>query len=127
MRGRRRFGGFLASQGLREKLAEWLPHRPTSPNATKPVEIALGFIAGILSGAQRLTQIAHLRGDPVLPVVLEVKRLPSQSTLNRFLQHFDGAAMNLRTFRPAWAWGMKLMPGRKEGYTLDLDRTGPLA
>jgi hypothetical protein len=26
-------------------VAGLLPHRPTSPNATKPVEIALGFLA----------------------------------------------------------------------------------
>jgi hypothetical protein len=57
-----------------------LPHRPTSPNALAPVEIALSFLAGILAGADKLTRIAHLRNDPVLPEILDVKRLPSSTS-----------------------------------------------
>lgn len=124
--GQTTFWGFLAMKKLRGSLEQWLPHRPSSPNASKPVEIALGFIAGILAGAERLTQIAHLRGDAVLPEVMEVKKLPSQSTLTRFLQVFDGAAKNLRCFRWAWRWCIQSLPSRKEGYTLDLDGTGLL-
>jgi hypothetical protein len=124
--GQTTFWGFLAMKKLREKLAGWLPHRPISPNASKPVEVAMGFIAGVLAGAERLTQIAHLRADPVLPEVMEVRKLPSQSTLTRFLQVFNGAACNLHCFRQAWHWGMQLLPARREGYTLDLDGTGLL-
>ena len=104
--GQTTFWGYLAMRKMREQLAQWLPHRPTSPNASKPVEIALGFIAGVLAGADRLTRIAHLRGDPVLPTVMEIKRVPSQSTLSRFLGGFDNAAKNLRCFRAAWRWTM---------------------
>jgi Transposase DDE domain group 1 len=124
--GQTTFWGFLAMKKLREKLAGWLPHRPISPNASKPVEVAMGFIAGVLAGAERLTQIAHLRADPVLPEVMEVRKLPSQSTLTRFLQVFNGAACNLHCFRQALHWGMQLLPARREGYTLDLDGTGLL-
>ena len=48
--GQTTFWGFLHLRKMRPLLAGLLPHRPTSPNASKPVEIALGFIAGILAG-----------------------------------------------------------------------------
>ena len=124
--GQTTFFGFLALRKVRALLAALLPHRPTSPNASAPVEIALGFIAGILAGADKLARIAHLRGDPVLPEVMEVRRLPSQSTLSRFLACFDGAGKNLRCFRALWRWGMERLPSRKGGYTLDLDSTALL-
>jgi hypothetical protein len=124
--GQTTFWGFLALRKVRALLAPLLPQRPTSPNASKPVETALSFIAGILAGADKLARIAHLRGDPVLPEVMEVKRLPSQSTLSRFLGGFDGAAKNLRAFRALWRWGMERLPSRREGYTLDFDSTALL-
>ncbi len=124
--GQTTFFGFLARRKVRTLLAGLLPHRPTSPNASPPVEIALGFIAGILAGADKLARIAHLRGDPVLPAIMEVRRLPSQSTLSRFLACFEGAGKNLRCFRALWRWGMERLPSRREGYTLDLDSTALL-
>ena len=124
--GQTTFWGFLAQRKFRPLLERVLPHRPTSPNAGRPVEIALGFIAGVLAGADKLTRVAHLRGDPVLPQVLEIKQLPSQSTLSRFLARFHGAAENLRTFRPLWRWTMERLPSRPGGYTLDLDSTALL-
>ena len=124
--GQATFFGFLALRKVRALVAGLWPHRPTSPNASKPVEIALGFIAGILAGADKLARIAHLRGDPVLPAIMEVRRLPSQSTLSRFLACFDGAGKNLRCFRALWRWGMERLPSRREGYTLDLDSTALL-
>jgi hypothetical protein len=36
-----------------------------------------------VTGADKLARIAHLRGDPVLPELLEVKSLPSQMRLLR--------------------------------------------
>lgn len=124
--GQATFWGYLALGKVRALLARVLPHRPTSPNATEPVETALGFIAGIIAGADKLARIAQLRGDPVLPELLEIERLPSQSRLSRWLAVFDGAARNLRTFRPLWRWGMEQLPSRPGGYTLDLDSTALL-
>lgn len=69
--GQATFWGFLHLRKFRQALAETLPHRRTSPNALDPTGIALGFIAGILAGADKLTRIAHLRGDPLLPELLE--------------------------------------------------------
>ncbi|CAN5569361.1 hypothetical protein BH20VER3_BH20VER3_07180 [soil metagenome] len=111
---------------FRQALAGALPHRHTSPNALDATGIALGFIAGILAGAHKLTRIAHLRGDPLVPELLEIKRMPSQSTLSRFLSDFDGAAKNLRSFRALWHYGLRRLPSRRGGYTLDLDSTSLL-
>ncbi len=50
----------------------------------------MGFIAGILSGAQRLTHVAFLRADPMLCKLLAVGRIiASQSTLSRFFTLFS--------------------------------------
>jgi hypothetical protein len=123
--GQSSFWGFVHLRKVRALLAQALPHRPTSPNALPPVEIALGLIAGILAGADKLTRVAWLRGDPVLPEVMDVERLPSQSTLSRFLAVFH-AASSLGCFRQLWRWAMERLPGRKDGYTVDFDTTGLL-
>jgi len=51
---------FITERGLREQLRAVLPHRPTSPNAYDPCDTALGFIGGILCGADKLARVAHL-------------------------------------------------------------------
>jgi hypothetical protein len=83
----------------------------------------LGFIAGILSGAQRLTQVAWLRTDPLLRRVLAIDRIASQSTLSRFFQIFTNGGINQRAFRPLWNWAMRQLPSQRAGYALDLDST----
>jgi len=76
---------------------------------------------GLLCDARKLTQVAYLRRDPVLPQLIGVRRVASQSVLSRFFQGFGSAAANLRCFRPLWHWCVDGLPSRKEGYTLDLD------
>jgi hypothetical protein len=120
------FWAFLHLRKFRPLLEQVLPHRLTSPNAGKPVERALGFIAGVLAGADNFTRVAQLRGDPLLPEVLEIKALPTQSTLSRFFGRFAGAGQNLRMFRPLWRWAMQRLPSHRGGYTLDLDSTALL-
>ena len=55
---------FITERGLREQLRSVLPHEPTSPNAYDPCDTALGFIGGILCGADKLARVAHLAHDP---------------------------------------------------------------
>lgn len=117
------FAGFLHWIGFGRLLCRCLPQKPVSNNALPPVDIALGFVAGVLAGAKKLAQVAYLRGDPALPAVLEVKRIASQSTLSRFFAKFNGAALNLRTFDPIWQWCLERLSSRPGGYTLDLDTT----
>jgi len=117
------FAGFLHWHQLGHLLSRWLPQRRGSPKALPASELGLAFIAGILEGAKKLVQVAFLRRDPALPPMLGIGRIGSQSTLTRFFQSFDGAAVNLRSFRPIWHWCMDRLPSRREGYTLDLDAT----
>ena len=124
--GQATLAGFFEQWRVRERVEQVLPQRPTSPNALAPVEIALGFMAGIVAGADKLARVAWLRGDPVLPHLLRLKRLPSQSTLSRFFAGFDTLSKSLNCFQPLWRWSMQRLPARAEGYTLDLDSTALL-
>jgi hypothetical protein len=111
---RHRLGGLLAS---------WLPHRRSSPNALAPADLALGFLTGLWAGAKKLAQVSYLRRDVLLPPLLQIERIASQSSYSRFFQGFDGAACNLGTFRPIWHWCLDRLRTRPGGYTLDFDST----
>jgi hypothetical protein len=116
------FWGWLHRTAWLERLAGALPHpAPTSNNHLKPLEKALAFCHGLLCEARKLTHVAYLRRDPLVPELLGIRRVASQSSLSRFFQGFGSAAANLRCFRPLWQWSLERLPSRKEGYTLDLD------
>jgi hypothetical protein len=105
-------------------LEKALPHlMPRSNNHLTPLEKALGFLQGIFCEARKLTHVAYLRCDPLVPDLLGIQRVASQSTLSRFFAAFGGVAANARCFRVLWNWTMKRLPSRREGYTLDLDST----
>jgi DDE family transposase len=116
------FWGWLRRGDWLARLTAALPHvLPVSNNNLLPIEKAVGFIQGLLCDARKLTQVAYLRRDPVVPELIGVRRVASQSVLARFFQGFGSAAANLRCFRPLWHWCVERLPSRKEGYTLDLD------
>jgi hypothetical protein len=124
------FCGFLAWHGFGQLLARLLPAREAKAQAGRggrpaqpSYEIALGFILGILSGAQRLAHIGWLRADPMLRQLLAVSQIASQSTLSRFFALFRHAGINQRAFTPLWHWAMMRLPSRHGGYSLDLDST----
>jgi hypothetical protein len=96
---------------------------PSSNNHHTPLEKGVGFLQGILCEARKLTHVAYLRRNPLMPELLGVRRVPSQSTLSRFFHAFGGVATNAKCFRMLWNWTMKRLPSRREGYTLDLDST----
>jgi hypothetical protein len=120
------FAGFLRWHRFGRQLADWLPHRRSSPNALPAGDLALGFVVGILAGANKLAQVAYLRRDVLLAPLLAIKRMGSQSSFTRFFQGFTGAGANLRCFGPAWHWCLDRLKSRREGYTLDLDSTALL-
>jgi hypothetical protein len=91
-----------------------LPHRPTSPNALPPPQIALSFLAGVIAGADKLTRVAHLRSDPLLPEILQVKRVPSQSTLSRFFGAFSQTTKQ-SCFGQFYRWTLEQLSRRPEG------------
>lgn len=110
---------FITERGLREQLRTVLPHVPTSPNAYDPTDTALGFIGGILCGADKLSRVAHLAHDPAVAEVLGIEAVPSQSTLSRFFARCGRPAGEALSGLHAWA--VRELPSRTDGYTLDLD------
>jgi hypothetical protein len=115
--------GFFHWQRLHGLLSRLLPHQPTSNNASRPADTALGFLVAVIGGAKKLTQVAYLRGDRLLGELLGVERMPSQPTLTRFFKVFDTQAVNQRVFTAVWRWGLERLSSRPGGYTLDLDST----
>jgi len=118
------FWGWLHPSGWIKTLAAALPHAPAlSNNRLSALAKALAFTHGLLCEARKLTHVAYLRRDPLVPELLGITRVPSQTTLSRFFAEFGSAAVNLRCFRPLWYWCVQRLPSAKEGYTLDLDST----
>jgi hypothetical protein len=118
------FWAWLHSKGWIKKVETGLPHPASlSNNHLRAIDKALAFVHGVLCDARKLTHVAYLRRDPLVPELLNIQRVASQSTLSRFFKGFGSAAANLRCFRPLWRWNMEQLPGRAEGYTLDLDST----
>lgn len=124
------FCAFLNWHGFGRLLARVLPQRDAKVKQGRggrppqsSWEIALGFIAGLLGGAQRLTQVAYLRADPMLRQMLAVTQIASQSTLSRFFALFAHAGINQQAFTPLWNWTMRQLPSWRGGYSLDLDST----
>ena len=118
------FWAFLHQSGWIDLVEKCLPHpAPTSNNALSPLSKVLGFVQGLLCGAKKLTHVAYLRRDPLVPQMLGIKRVASQSVLSRFFQGFRSAGRNLACFRPQFRWCLGRLPSRAEGYALDLDST----
>ncbi|MCP5527095.1 MAG: transposase [Verrucomicrobiales bacterium] len=117
------FAGFLHWHRFGALLALVLPHRRTSKQAIPVADLALGFLAGILAGAQKLAHLAHLRNDVMLPALLAIQRIGSQSTFTRFFQGFTSAGKN-RHLRSLWRWCLERLPSRPGGYSLTWTRPG---
>ena len=116
------FAGFLQWHRFGQRLAKLLPPR-ASNNQIPLADLALGFITGILAGAQKLAQVAHLRHDVMLPVLLAIDRIGSQSSFTRFFQRFKSMGQNTAVFRPLFRFVMERLSSRPGGYSLDLDST----
>ncbi len=123
------FCGFLHWHRFGELLNKLLPQRrqkTTTKTGRPPIpahEIALGFMAGILGGAQKLAQVAYLRADPMLSRLLAISQVASQPTLTRFFSLFRHAGINQGVFTPLYNWAMMRLPSLHGGYSLDLDST----
>jgi hypothetical protein len=110
---------FLHQKRFRQQLRQVLPHAPTSPNAYDPSDVALGYIGGILCGADKLSRVAWLQNDPAIAQVLGIEAVASQSTLSRFFDAFSQRTCNELTGLHRQA--VQALPSLKGGYTLDLD------
>ena len=54
------------------------------------MEKALAFMHSLLCDARKLTHVAHLRPDPLLPELLGIRRVASQSVLSMNLRSSGG-------------------------------------
>src|SRR5260370_12015576 len=68
---------FLRQKQFRSELQKLLPHAPVSPNAYVPGDTALGYMGGILCGADKLSRVAWLQSDPAVAEVLGVEAIVS--------------------------------------------------
>jgi len=110
---------FLQQKKFRDQLRQALPHQPTSPNAYDPTDVALGYMGGILAGADKLSRVAWLQSDAAVAEVLGVEAIASQSTFSRFFGAFSQSACNV--LQGLHRRSMDSLPSWREGYTLDLD------
>ncbi len=117
------FAGFLHWHRFGELLGQVLPSFKKRRRGYEPFEYGLGFVAGILAGAKKLTHVAHLRSDVMMAPLLAIAGIASQSAFSRFFQRFTSAGQNLATFRRLWRWGLERLCSRPGGYALDLDST----
>ncbi|MFA5166847.1 MAG: IS1380 family transposase [Candidatus Paceibacterota bacterium] len=110
--------------GVVEVLERLLPFTVVSPNALKPVDIAIAFMGGVITGMRRLTHFERLRHDYALAYILGINRFPSEDTFSRFLKRFNQKAVN-EFFCPLFVWQLdkiaKACPALAFGCTLDLD------
>jgi hypothetical protein len=82
-----------------------LPFHPTLPNATDPVEMTLGFMAGVLTGSRRLTYIERLHGDEGVRAILGLEHFVSDTTFSRFFRRF-GSKEVTEVFEKLMRWQM---------------------
>ena len=66
--------------------------------SSAPDRKGAGLHARLLCDARKLTHVAYLRRDPLVPELLGIERVTSQSALSRFFAAFDSAGGNLRCF-----------------------------
>jgi hypothetical protein len=72
---------FLRQERFRQQLRDVLTNDLTSPNAYDPTDVALGYVGGILSGADKFSRVAWLQSDAAVAKVLGIEAVASQSTL----------------------------------------------
>lgn len=110
---------FLQQKRFRAQIQDLLPHAPSSPNAYVPEDVGLGYMGGILCGADKLSRVAWLQSDPALAEVLGIEAVASQPTFSRFFSCFSQSSSTALSRLHVWA--VSSLPTLKEGYTLDLD------
>ena len=107
---------------VREWLAQGLADGRTSPNQIPVVDIALGLMVAVLSGARRFAHVERWRGDEVVRGILGIKRMPSAMTLTRY---FGGLVRSQVEHLSAvlWQFSVRQLHAPALGAVLDLDST----
>jgi hypothetical protein len=77
------FIDFLKTAGLFEAFVADCPLNYTSPNAAKTRDVLGTAMLSMLAGHKRYSHIAALRGDGVLPELLDMRKIVSEDTVRR--------------------------------------------
>lgn len=113
---------FLERIGYMEAMRSAMPFELHSPNAIPPEETLTGFLFGVLAGARRFAQTGILRLDKSVHRLAGIARFPTDDTIRNIMKRF-GMSQVQHFFGALWAWQLKRLPARANGYTLDLDST----
>lgn len=113
---------YMDRLGVRELLRQGLADGRSSPNQIPVVDIALGLMVAVLSGARRFAHAERLRADEVVRGILGVKRMPSAMTLTRY---FGGLVRSQVEHLSAvlWQFSARQLRAPALGAVLDLDST----
>ena len=77
------FIDFLKTAGLFESIVSDCPLNYTSPNAPQTRDVLGTAMLSMLAGHKRYSHIAALRGDGVLPDLLDMRRIVSEDAVRR--------------------------------------------
>lgn len=113
---------YMDRLGVREWLMVGLADGRTSPNQIPVVDIALGFMMAVLSGARRFAHVERLRADEVVRGILGVKRMPSAMTLTRYFGGLVGSQVE-HLSAVLWQFSARQLRAPALGAVLDLDST----
>ena len=80
------FTAFLGASGLFERLVADAPFDYTSPNTPKVRDVVGTMVLGILLGYTRYLHLERLRNDNVLPRLLDLTKIVSESSVRRALK-----------------------------------------
>jgi hypothetical protein len=113
---------FFDKRGVRELLGRALPDGRTSPNQIPVVDMVLGFLISVLTGARRFAHVERIRADETVRGILGAKRLPSAMSLTRYFGGFVRQQVE-HLDEVLWSFTMQWLRAPMLGMTLDLDST----
>lgn len=89
------FVEFLKLSGIWAKFVKECPLKYSSPNAPGKSEILGTILFSVLSGHRRYAHITGIRGDEVLPELLDIKQFRSEDSVRRAFEKQDEEALTL--------------------------------
>ena len=89
------FVEFLKVSGIWEKFVKECPLEYSSPNAPDKSEILGTILFSVLSGHRRYAHITGIRGDVVLPELLDIKQFRSEDSVRRAFEKQDEEKLTL--------------------------------
>ena len=89
------FVEFLKVSGIWEKFVKECPLEYSSPNGPDKSEILGTILFRVLSGHRRYAHITGIRGDEVLPELLDIKQFRSEDSVRRAFEKQDEEKLTL--------------------------------